>query len=212
MRLTNMEKFLVNSPLRAYELRKIEAPEILSNLGVEEKSICLEIGCGRGISTLLINQYLNCEKIIGIDLDPDMIALAKMCLSQPPKWAQNIRTNNIELYCDDATSLTFHDCYFDAIFIFGVLHHIKKWKKVISEVYRVLKVGGIFSFEEALFPNLPSPFDKFLAYSYKFFGAASINERDLKDTLDKIGFSILSFKKRGLSLFPGCSVKAIKFI
>jgi len=47
---------------------------------------------------------------------------------------------------------------------------------------------------------------------YKFIGVVSINERDLKDTLDKIGFSILSFKKRGLSLFPGCSVKAIKFI
>ena len=49
MKLVAVEKFLVHSPLRAYELRRLEAPIVLSNLDIGERSICLDVGCGRGI-------------------------------------------------------------------------------------------------------------------------------------------------------------------
>jgi len=119
MKLTAGEKLLIRSPLRAYMLRRLEAPRVLSDLGIGERSVCLDIGCGSGTGALLINQYLDCEKVVGIDVDPDMVAAAKKCISHPPKWAQSIRTDNIELLCEDTTRSTFLDCHFDAVFLFG---------------------------------------------------------------------------------------------
>jgi SAM-dependent methyltransferase len=37
---------------------------------------------------------------------------------------------------------------FDAVFDFGVIHHIFRWEDAVREVRRVLKPGGIFVFEE----------------------------------------------------------------
>ena len=201
MKLTNVEKLLVCSPLRACTLRKIEAPRVLSNLGIGERSICLDVGCGTGVGALLINQYLDCEKVVGIDIDPGMVAAARKRISHPPKWSQNVRTDNIEFLCEDATQLTFSDRYFDAAFLFGVLHHIKEWRKAISEVHRVLKIGGVFSFMEALLPDFLSP-------GYRLFGGVPISERELKDALEKSGFSVRSFKTK--MPLPVCFVRATK--
>jgi ubiquinone/menaquinone biosynthesis C-methylase UbiE len=41
-----------------------------------------------------------------------------------------------------ATTLPFPDATFDAIYSFGVLHHIPDIKAAVSEIYRVLKPGG----------------------------------------------------------------------
>jgi len=197
MKLTAVEKLLIRSPLRAYMLRRLEAPRVLSSLGVGERSVCLDIGCGSGIGALLINQYLDCEKVVGIDVDPGMVTAAQQCISHPPQWAQNIRTDNIEFLCEDATESTFPDCYFDAVFLFGVLHHIKEWKKLISEVYRMLKEGGVFSFsEETLLPDFLFRSGKpGLDAGYELFGGTPISGGELEVTLEKSGFSIQRFER-----------------
>ena len=208
MRLTSVEKLLICSPLRTYMLRRLEAPWVLSNLDIGERNVCLDIGCGSGVGVLLINQYLDCEKVVGMDIDPEMVTAAEKYVSHPPKWARNIRTDNIEFLCEDATSPTFPDCYFDAVFLFGVLHHIKGWKKLISEVYRMLKVGGVFSFsEEILLPDFIFRFGKpGLDAAYKLFGGTPISEGELKTTLEKSGFSTQRFEK----ILSACLVRATK--
>ena len=208
MRLTTGEKLLIRSPLRAYMLRRLEAPRVLSNLDIGARNVCLDIGCGSGVGALLINQYLDCEKVVGIDIDPDMVTAAEEYVSHPPKWAQNIRTDNIEFLCEDATRSNFPDYHFDAVFLFGVLHHIKEWRKAISEVYRMLKEGGVFSFsEETLLPDFIFRFGKpGLDAAYKLFGGTPISEGELKATLEGSGFSIQRFEKK-LSM---CFVRATK--
>ena len=42
---------------------------------------------------------------------------------------------------------------FDAVFIFGGLHHIPHWRGALTEISRVLKPSGMFIFEE-LYPSL----------------------------------------------------------
>jgi len=181
-------------------LRKLEAPKVLSNLNIGKKNVCLEIGCGRGVGLLLINQYLDCDKIIGLDVDPDMIKNAKEFLSQPPKWAKNIRTDNIELFNNNATNLNFLDQNFDAVFLFGVLHHILEWKKVISEIYRILKLGGILSFvEEILIPKYFSNIHSSKESNY--FKYNIIYKENLIKFLKQLGFSKISIKRFLTSCF-----------
>ena len=178
MKLTSPEKLLIRSQLRTYMLHKFEAPRVLSKLSISEGNVCLDIGCGNGVGALLLNQYLDCEKIVGIDVDSDMVAAAQQYISHPPKWAQSIRTDNIEFICEDVTRSTFPDSHFDAVFLFGVLHHIKEWKKLISEVCRILKADGTFAFTEETL--LPDPLFRFwksgLYAAYDLFGGTPICE------------------------------------
>ncbi len=199
MKMTRIEKFVVRSALRVYFQRKFEAPKVLSSLNLGEESVCLEVGCGHGAGALLINQYLSCKLIVGVDIDPDMIKAAKRYLSPPPRWARNMRTDNIEFICQDATRLSFPDGCFDAAFLFGVLDHITEWQKVVAEVFRVLKTGGIFSFEEFLLGQS----------SRNRFGHIAIGEAELKDTLASSGFLIQSFEMMK-HLHTRCLVRAAK--
>ena len=48
----------------------------------------------------------------------------------------------------DVTAIQAPDQSFDAVFDFGVIHHVPAWENAICEVRRVLKPGGIFVFEE----------------------------------------------------------------
>lgn len=48
----------------------------------------------------------------------------------------------------DITKIGVHDEEFDAIFVFGVLHHVPAWKEAIKEFSRVLKPGGVLLLED----------------------------------------------------------------
>ena len=187
-KMTGIEKFFVRSALRVYFQRKFEAPKVLSNLNLGEGSVCLEIGCGHGAGALLINQYIDCKSITGIDIDPDMIESARRYIARPPGWARKIKTDNIEFLCQDAAELSFPDSHFDAAFLFGALEHIPEWQKAVAEVFRVLKTGGIFSFEEFLLAES----------SGNRLGHVIIAKAELKDTLKITGFSIRSFTEAKL--------------
>jgi len=198
MKMTRIEKFFVRSPLRLYFQRKFEAPWVLSNLNIGSGCVCLEIGCGHGAGALLINQYLDCKRVIGVDIDPDMIERAKRYISRPPRWARDIRTDNIDFICQDAAKLSFPDCYFNAAFLFGVLDHITEWRGVVAEVFRVLRVGGMFSFEEFLLGES----------SRNRWGHVAIGEAELRDALETVGYSIQSFEM--MKRLPRCFVRVVK--
>ena len=61
--------------------------------------------------------------------------------------------DGISFYVGDATSLPYPGETLDAVFGFGVLHHIEVWQAALAEIIRVLKKGGIYVFEE-LYPSL----------------------------------------------------------
>jgi ubiquinone/menaquinone biosynthesis C-methylase UbiE len=101
----------------------------------------LEIGCGCGVGTDLILQRFGAYEVHAFDLDPDMVARARRRLSGHP-------TKRLNLYVADAASVPEPDASFDAVFDFGIVHHVPDWRAAIGEVRRVLRPGGRFYFEE----------------------------------------------------------------
>jgi ubiquinone/menaquinone biosynthesis C-methylase UbiE len=50
----------------------------------------------------------------------------------------------------DATAIPVASGTYDAVFDFGIIHHISQWRQALREVTRVLKPGGRFYAEEVL--------------------------------------------------------------
>jgi len=198
-----LEKLLVNNTLREYLLRMNEAPRVLSGLPRLEGKTCLEIGCGNGAGALLIKQYTGCKKLISLDIDPSMVQQAKRHIRNPPRWARSVSLAGIEFIEGDVTRLDLESAGFDAAFHFFVYDHVSQWRTALKEVYRVLKPGGVYSFEEALLPHTNLLFNG-------YFGHISITAEELSAALSSAGYEIENFE-RG-RFFPRCFVRARKTI
>jgi ubiquinone/menaquinone biosynthesis C-methylase UbiE len=105
---------------------------MLEHVDLEGKRDYLELGCGGGHVTRLMATEcgLTCT---GTDVDPEMVEIS----TGRSEGVENVRFMKV-----DATDLPFDDGSFDLVLSFGVLHHIREWPEVMSEVSRVLRPGG----------------------------------------------------------------------
>jgi ubiquinone/menaquinone biosynthesis C-methylase UbiE len=101
----------------------------------------LEIGCGRGVGVEIIFERFGAARVTAIDMDPKMIERARRRLARYP-------ADRLQLAIGEATAVSAPEASFDAVFDFGIIHHVPIWQQAISEVARVLKPGGLFFFEE----------------------------------------------------------------
>lgn len=131
----------MNNPLRAGLQRRYEAV-LLERLGgrLEGRRV-LEIGCGRGVGTEIIFERFGAAEVHAFDVDPDMIDQARSRLFR-------YLPDRVTLYVGDAAAINESDASFDAVFDFGIIHHVPNWKDAVAEVARVLRPGGKFFFEE----------------------------------------------------------------
>ena len=184
MIMNKAEFFLMNNPLRAFIQEKYELP-ILRNMPTNNSySSVLEIGCGNGHGTRLIKKYYSPEKIVATDLDETMIELARKANDD----------HCIDFIVMDASRLEFPDNCFDAVFDFGIIHHIPNWRDCIRELKRVLKDGGELILEELSiesFSGFPGVlWKRALAHPYdEMFTFA-----EFVTYLEECGFTIISKK------------------
>jgi ubiquinone/menaquinone biosynthesis C-methylase UbiE len=136
MKLSDVEFRAMNTWWRKWGHAHFEFP-LFQHLGldVKDKDI-LEIGCGNGYGGYLLNQ-LHPKSYIGLDVMEEQVEIAHR------KYPQ------YNYVVQDATDLSqFVDASKDVVIIFGVLHHIPEWRKVLDEIARVLRPNGQLFLEE----------------------------------------------------------------
>jgi ubiquinone/menaquinone biosynthesis C-methylase UbiE len=144
----------VNSPLRfVIQQRETRFFKRLRNL--EPGARCLEIGCGHGAGARIIFNAFQPAHLDGLDIDPFMIRLAL-------RRQRKARTEGLCFLVGDVQNLPYVDASMDAVFNFGIVHHLENWRQGISEISRVLKRGGGFYFEEIYPPLYANPLTRIL--------------------------------------------------
>ena len=149
MLLNRFEYRLMNNPLRAALQRHFEARRLLRMGGPMNGGVALEIGCGRGVGVELILDLFGADAVHGFDFDPRMVTLAQARLAK--------REKRTRLWVGDATQIASPNAVYDAVFDFGIIHHVPRWRDAVAEVARVLKPGGRWYGEEVLTSFLGHP-------------------------------------------------------
>jgi ubiquinone/menaquinone biosynthesis C-methylase UbiE len=145
MKLNWAERWVVNNPFRIFQQR-IEINTLYRMRKIKPGERMLEIGCGRGVGAALISEKFQPAIMHAMDLDFEMIKKAQ-------KRSKNHNLKRAVSYVGDVLHLPYKDATFDAVFGFGVLHHVPDWCGGLAEIARVLKKGGCYFFEE-LYPSL----------------------------------------------------------
>lgn len=149
MRMNRVETALMNNPIRRAVQQYVEVPLLRRMGGVMAGGNALEIGCGQGYGTELILRCFGAGHVDAVDIDAGMLRLARGRITD-----HDLPATVLQASADD---LPFDDAAYDAIFDFGILHHVAPWRVAVSEVARVLRPGGRFYFEEVTANALARP-------------------------------------------------------
>jgi ubiquinone/menaquinone biosynthesis C-methylase UbiE len=116
--------------------------KLLKAAGLEEGQKVLEVGCGPGFFTIPAAKIVGDEgHVYAIDIHPRAIARVNQKIEK--KALKNITT-----MCINASNTELPGGSVDLAFLFGLRYVAGGLENVISELHRVLKPGGILSFEK----------------------------------------------------------------
>ncbi len=92
----------------------------------------LDVGCGPGYLLKELNSHFPGLRLIGLDFNPDVLAIAR----------KNLDCQQVMLVCGDASDIPFGSETIDVIISTGTFHHYLDAQKVLAEFFRTLKPGG----------------------------------------------------------------------
>ena len=103
----------------------------------------LDFGCGPGNISVGLASAVNPGELHGIDMEESQIDLARSA-------ARAGGHDNATFHVGDVTELPFEDGSFDVAHCHAVLMHVPDTEKVLAEVMRVLRPGGIICSREVI--------------------------------------------------------------
>lgn len=148
----------------------------------------LDIATGTGDLAIQFAEKTSAEKIVGLDLSEGMLSVARKKVS-----GKNI-SEKIEFVQADSEALPFDDYTFDAITVSFGIRNFENLEKGLSEIYRVLKKGGIFVILET---SVPSKFP--FKQGYYFYSKNVLPLVGKLFSKDKVAYKYLS---ESASVFP----------
>ena len=180
MKLNTIEFHLMNNPLRAWCQHRLEARQLLQLGGAAPGAAALEVGCGRGVGTEIILDRFQADRVLALDLDPRMVELARPRLV---RFGERVC-----LKVGDAEAIQADDKSFDAVFDFGIIHHVPDWRRALSELHRVLRPGGRAYIEEVYPPVISGRIARWLLEHPKH---DRFHHAELLAGLERAGFTLV---------------------
>lgn len=196
MKLNLIKRWFVNSPFR-HGLQRLVLQWFKTTMPINPGSNILEIGCEGGVGAKMLMENFRPQELYLMDIDAAMVEKARQFLS-------SIGKNKISFCMGDATHLPFVDGYFDAVFGFGLLHHVTAWRSGLTEIARVLKSEGKYYIEE-FYPSLYQNIITKRLFIHP--DAGRFNSRELHDAFADTGLSLVhTFELKRLGIL-GIGVK-----
>ena len=113
---------------------------LLRDINIPENPTTLDIGCGTGYSTFELEKFCNDKgTFYGIDI-------SQTSINNAVQNAENKGSTNINFQIGDAEQLRFQESSFDIVISNMCFQFIPNKMRALSEVFRVLKPGGVVTF------------------------------------------------------------------
>jgi len=109
--------------------------QAIARMRVTPEARVLDVGCGSGWATRLLDEYAFNGRVTGIDISDEMVRLARESSRSCAHVAFEIAS---------AEQLPFNDNEFTHAFSMESLYYYRNIPKALSEIHRVLKAGGLF--------------------------------------------------------------------
>ncbi len=167
----------------------------LQGLTISSDTKILDLCCGSGQATQFLVKYS--QNVTGLDASPLSLKRAK----------QNVpNASYVEAF---AEKMPFSGGEFDVVHISVALHEMQpeQLRKIITEVYRVLKSGGVFTLVDFHAPTNPIfwPGVSLFLWLFETETAWHLLKTDLARLLAEIGFEVSEPK-----LYAGGSLQVIQ--
>ncbi|MBG1244841.1 class I SAM-dependent methyltransferase [Nostoc sp. NZL] len=114
--------------------------------GTKSPQRILDIGCGTGTTTFVYGELFPNADVIGIDLSAPLIRFCR-------DWKAQRGASKVFFYQENAEVTHWTDNSFDIVHFTYVLHEMpqENARKILQEMYRLLKPGGTFSAMEVMY-------------------------------------------------------------
>lgn len=154
----------------------------LKELPTKDNLNVLDVACGTGDIAFRLHSLLPASKITGIDLSEGMLEEARKKLNELPERSQEL----IAFGKGDSLSMPFHDNVFDLITVAYGVRNFSDLRKGLTEMRRVLKIGGVLCVIE-----LSTPKNILTRTAYNLYAGKIIPWMGKKVTGDNRAYSYL---------------------
>lgn len=172
-------KWFLNTKTWVKRVIQIALDDLVKHMDEPDKPypVIFDVGVGFGKSLWNLDQQFNPQKIIGYDVDPDVIQEAK-------EQAKKCKAE-VEFKIGNAAKIDMPDNSVDMIFCHQTFHHIVDQESAIKEFYRILKPGGVLLFAESTRKYIHSWIIKWL---FRHPMDVQKTAEQYMDLIDKTGF------------------------
>jgi len=154
--------------------------KVVDIIGETNPITILDIATGTGDLAISLTKT-SATKIIGLDISDGMLSVGRKKIEK-----LNL-ANKIEMVLADSEKIPFEDATFDAITVAFGVRNFENLEKGLSEIYRVLKPGGIFVVLETSIPT-KTPYKQ----GYQFYSTKILPTIGRVFSKDKVAYKYLS--------------------